>query len=142
MMLALAALFSSAFACGPYGNSIVSEEGSFAIDNGESISLYNADGSYAEVPVHGEIIDMDYVGEDLLVAFEDEDGSFALLFSPDGEDVAEWEPLRSNVSIHRVDVLEHGLLVTTATGKARNRVRLTDDLRRMRAPRAPFWGTR
>lgn len=137
MLLAFVAFFSSAFACGPYGDFVSSEDGSFAIDNGSTILLYNADGSYAEIPVEGEVVDMDYVGEDLVVAFEDEDGSLAVLFAPDGEDLAEWIPRRSGMAIRGIEVLSEGLVVTLAADKQRHRVRLTDDLQRVRSRRAP-----
>ena len=140
MMIALAALFSSAFACGPYGTSVVSEEGSFALDNGSFISLYNADGSYAEIPVEGELIDMDFVGEDLVVAFGDAHADVVVLFGSDGEELADWIPRRTNLMIRSIDVLARGLVVNTSQSKERVQVYLTDDLRRARAPRLRFTG--
>lgn len=136
MMLAFAALFSSAFACGPYGDYISSDDGSFAVEIGDAIGLWNADGSYTEIPVEGELIDMDFVGEDLLLAFGDDDGTVAVLFAPDGEELAEWMPRRTDLDIRSIEVLSRGLVITTVGAKEQYRVRLTDDLRRRRAPRA------
>ncbi|HCH65537.1 MAG: hypothetical protein CL927_06905 [Deltaproteobacteria bacterium] len=129
MMFALIALVQSAFACGPYGGMAFSEDGASAFENGDVIAMWTADGDLVEIPVSGEVIDMDFVGEELLVAFEDEDESFAVLFDEAGDELADWSPIHSEDTIRSIWVLPRGVMVTTVADGALVRTRLTDDLR-------------
>ena len=135
MMLTLIALVQSALACGPYFPAASSEDGAFAFsDENNQIVLYTADKEQRiELPIFGDVIDMDFVGSELVVAFEDKDGSFLLLFDEDGEDIAEWSPRRSSTRVGHVRVLDQGLVVGAMAGDRRVHIRLTDDLDPQRA---------
>ena len=134
MMFALIALVQSAFACGPYGNVAFSEDGAAAFDSGDSIDMWTSDGDRIEIPVFGDVVDLDFVGEELLVAYQDGEESFAVLFDQDGEELADWSP-RNADAIIRPWVLRDGLVVNTVDGPCS---RLTDDLRMMTRPTS--WG--
>ena len=138
MMFALIALVQSAFACGPYGNVAFSEDGAAAFDSGDSIDMWTSDGDRIEIPVFGEVVDMDFVGEDLLVAYLEDEESFAVLFDQDGDELADWSPRNVDDTIRSVWVLRDGLVVNTVSNGVVVRTRLTDDLRMM--PRLTSWG--
>ena len=71
MMLTLIALVQSALACGPYFPAASSEDGAVAFsDENNQIVLYTADKEQRiELPIFGDVIDMDFVGSELVVAF-------------------------------------------------------------------------
>ena len=100
--------------------------------------MYGTDGARSELPVYGEVVDMDFLGEDLLIAYVDEDSSFVLRFDQDGVEVDEWTPWHSDATIERVQILREGLVITTVADDFRTRHRLTDDLRRWPTLRAPL----
>lgn len=138
MMFALIALVQSAFACGPYGNMAFSEDGAAAFDSGDSIEMWTSDGDRVQLPVFGDVVDLDFVGEELLVAYQDEQESFVVLFDQDGDELADWSPRNADAIIQSVWVLRDGLVVNTALDGAVVRTRLTDDLRMM--TRLTSWG--
>ena len=127
MMFALLAL-QSAFACGPYGGFAMSDNGSMAFENGDSIDLFTGGGEHIVLPIYGEVVDIDFVGEELVVAYQEKAGSFALLFDEEGVEVADWSPRANEQVIRNILVLPEGLLVSTELDGYRSRVRLTDDL--------------
>ena len=137
MMFALIALVQSALACGPYGGMAFSDEGASAFESGDVISMWTADGDFVEIPIAGELVDMDFVGEELVVAFQDEDESFAVLFDEAGDEVADWSPAHAEDTIRAIWVLRNGLIVTTVADGELIRTRLTDDLRAV--PRLNGW---
>ena len=128
MMFALIALVQSAFACGPYGAFTASDNGALAFEDGDSISLYTADGTYAQLPIFGELVDMDFVGEELVVSYLEDKDSFAVLYDETGEEVADWMPRREGLLIQDIHVLKEGLLVVGKLDGKTTRIRLSDDL--------------
>jgi len=127
MMFALLAL-QSALACGPYGGYAESDDGAWAYEDEDSIVLFTADGDRAELPVYGEVTAMDFVGEELVVAYFDTEGSLAILFDEDGDEAAEWSPLFGKRIISDIVVLRQGLILSMNLDGSQSRVRLTDDL--------------
>ena len=128
MMFALLA-FQSALACGPYGGFAMSDNGAWAYENDDAISVYTADGQYFELPIYGEVVDLDFVGDELVVGYAYKADSFAILFDEEGVEVAEWSPTDRGELIRNIMVLPEGLMVMTELDGYRTRVRLTDDLR-------------
>ena len=133
MLVAMLAL-QSAFACGPYGAFASSEDGAWAYENDDVISVYSADGERYNLPIYGEVIDMDFVGDELVVAYEVKNQGFAILFDASGEEVAEWSPREQGQYIDSIVVLPKGLMVLMSRDGYRSRARLTDDLRLMGRP--------
>ena len=127
MMFALLTL-QSAIACGPYGGFAMSDNGAWAYENDDVITVHSADGERVDLPIYGELVDMDFVGDELVVAYQDKTSSFAVLFDADGVEVADWSPNNSRQTIGSIMVLPRGLMVTTDLDGYRQRVRLTDDL--------------
>ena len=126
-MFALLTL-QSAIACGPYGGFAMSDNGSWAFEDGDAITVHFADGERVELPIYGELVDMDFVGDELVVAYVQKELSFAILFDAEGVEVADWSPQNDAQSIRNIMVLPEGLMVSTELDGYRSRVRLTDDL--------------
>ena len=138
MTFALLALMQSALACGPYGASAFSDDGSWAFEDGDVVAMYDTEGDRTELPIYGEVLDIDFLGDDLLVAYLDAGGSFVIRFDGDGRELREWSPLRDDMVIRSVWVLEEGVLVTTVSEDERARHFLNDDLRRWSGVRPSF----
>ncbi len=128
MLFALLAV-QSAFACGPYGGFASSEEGAWAFENDDVITVYAPDGDRVDLPIYGELVDLDFVGEELVVAYAYKNQSFAILFDVDGAPVAEWSPRMGGFQIDDITVLSEGMVVRVSRNGQRTRVRLDDDLR-------------
>ena len=142
MLFAMLAMMQSAVACGPYGGFAASPNGTVAFEDGDVITVFTSEGEQVTVPIYGEISDMEFVDDDLVVAFRDEDGSFAILFDQTGEEVAEWEPRQDSATIEDIRVLPRGIAFVGITDERTYRVLVNDNLQQLgfsKAPRTPFW---
>ena len=128
MMLTMIALLQTAFACGPYGGFAASEQGAWAFEDGDAITMYTTDGTQIEIPIFGELIDMDFVGDDLVVAYVEKDENFVLLFDQTGEELADWNPRHPQAHIRDITVKRDGLVIVTENNGRFGFARLTDNL--------------
>ena len=143
MLFAIFAMMQSAVACGPYGGFAASDIGSLAFEDGDVIMVYTADGDQVKIPSQGDVSAMAFVDEELVVAFRDDDGSFAVLFDETGSEIADWEPRHASATIEDIRVLPRGISFAGISGERTYRVLVNDDLQQQRfgtGPRInPLW---